>query len=288
MAATPNLKRSAGNLISTTLSSGISDSDLSITVSDGSSLDTTGGYIIIDEAVSSKREVVYYESRSGNVLTVSIDGRGREGTTPVSHDSGATVSDVLVKSHLNDFIDRFEIGHTDAGAHELPNNTGVSGLETGGTSRNLLKMNSSDIIELGDSNNELVIPAMDWQSFTPTWNNVTVGNGTSEGFYTRINDTIIGTAYFALGSTSSITGTVSLTPPVGTPLTREGFNIGSTRSVDFGTGAFSGLAILASNTIRPRCAGASASFVGDNEINATTPFTWTTNDYFHVNFTYHI
>lgn len=118
MAALPNLRRAIGNKISTTLSSSVTDSALSMTVADATGMDATGGYIIIDEADASKREIVYVESISGNTLTISTSGRGLAGTTGVAHDSGATVTDILVDEHINGTIDMYSVGHTDAGAHK--------------------------------------------------------------------------------------------------------------------------------------------------------------------------
>jgi hypothetical protein len=53
-----------------------------------------------------------------------------------------------------------------------------------------------------------------WRSFTPSWTNFTVGNGTNEGKYQRIGKTVIGMAQIILGSTSAMGTGPNFTPPV--------------------------------------------------------------------------
>lgn len=53
-----------------------------------------------------------------------------------------------------------------------------------------------------------------WQSWTPTWTNLTVGNGTASGAYMQIGKTVFARYSLVLGSTSSVSGAVSFAPPV--------------------------------------------------------------------------
>lgn len=117
MAAVPQLKKSAGNLFSTTLSADITDTALTMTVANATGLNASGGYLIIDEAVSASREIVYYESVASNTITIATGGRGLSGTTGVAHISGATVTDILVKEHVNDMVDQIQVEHNDNGTH---------------------------------------------------------------------------------------------------------------------------------------------------------------------------
>jgi hypothetical protein len=123
MANKPNIVKAIGNQLGTTLASGINASDTSITVSDGAGFSSDGGYIIIDENVAGKEEIVYVESASGATLTIATDGRGRCGTSATSHDAGATVSDILVDDHINGIADKFLIEHSDSGGHGVLNLT---------------------------------------------------------------------------------------------------------------------------------------------------------------------
>jgi hypothetical protein len=187
MAATPNITDAIANKYSSTLASGITDSDLTITVSDGSGLSATGGYVIIDEAISGSREIIYIESVSGNTLTVSSDGRGQQGTSAVAHNSGASITDILAQKHVNGINDQFKIEHNDSGVHTqidsgivssgtdvttsnkiideatysagtgvLDNDAALQGKEVGGTAREMIKMNTSDEVQVGNGTNLVV------------------------------------------------------------------------------------------------------------------------------------
>lgn len=115
--ATPLLVHAIGNKIATVLAGGINNSDLSISVSSGVGLNTDGGYIIIDKGLANE-EIVYIESVTGTTLIISNDGRGRCGTSAVSHSSGATVSDVIVDEHIEGMQTVFLLEHNDDGTHK--------------------------------------------------------------------------------------------------------------------------------------------------------------------------
>ena len=53
-----------------------------------------------------------------------------------------------------------------------------------------------------------------WTAWTPSWTNVTVGNGTNEGAYIQIGKIVFMRINFTLGNTSAITGLITLTLPV--------------------------------------------------------------------------
>lgn len=118
MANKPDLGRAAGNAISTTLSGSITNSALSANLTDATGVNTGGGHLIIDRGVDGKEEVIYYSSRSGSNIVIADDGRGRAGTSAVSHDDGATVEDVIVDETINDIVDSFEVEHNGDGSHK--------------------------------------------------------------------------------------------------------------------------------------------------------------------------
>lgn len=118
MAAVPTVARAIGNEVSSVLSSSITDSDTSITVADATGFNAAGGFVIIDEGISGKEEVVYVESVAGNILTVATSGRGQSGTSATSHDIGATITDILVAEHVNGIRSAFLLEHDDDGGHK--------------------------------------------------------------------------------------------------------------------------------------------------------------------------
>lgn len=118
MANVPNEVRGIGNELATTLSGSMTSNTTSMTLADATGFSASGGYVIIDEGVVGKEEVVYIESITGNTCTISTNGRGLEGTTGVSHDVGATVTDIIVANHINGPRTAYLVEHDDAGTHK--------------------------------------------------------------------------------------------------------------------------------------------------------------------------
>lgn len=116
--ALPGLLYGAGDRFSTTLNGGITDSDLSVTLSSVAGLNSNGGVLILDKTIGASREIIYYSSIAGNVLTIPSGGRGIAGTSAVAHSSGAAASDVIISDHINELIEKFVVDHTTAGAHK--------------------------------------------------------------------------------------------------------------------------------------------------------------------------
>lgn len=100
--------------VETTLASGINSSTTSMTVATGTGSALMGG-VVLDPAVGGvypdqftvaidpdtiNEEIVFVNYISSDTLTIV---RGRAGTTPVSHASGATVKHVLTSDDLNAF-----------------------------------------------------------------------------------------------------------------------------------------------------------------------------------------
>jgi hypothetical protein len=121
-----------------------------------------------------------------------------------------------------------------------------------------------------------------WQAWSPTYVNLTIGNGTVVARYTRIGDTVHAFFELTFGSTTAITGA---TPTISTPVaaaTHYSDNanaIGEAGLLDIGaTGYVGSVGIKTVNQFEPLAAdvaGAHAAAVG---LSATVPFTWTTGD----------
>lgn len=163
MGATPTLPHVIGNKISTTLASGINNSTLTIPLTSGVGLNTTGGYIIVDKGTSTE-EIIYLESVSGSTGTASSDGRGSGGTSAFSHSSGATVYDVLVSTHIEGSRSTFLTEHNLDGTHTtnvdktVDNTKAFKGKDSGGTARNIGNVTSGDFLEIGDTNLNGITP----------------------------------------------------------------------------------------------------------------------------------
>lgn len=127
----------------------------------------------------------------------------------------------------------------------------------------------------------------EWQSFTPTFGNFTLGNGTTSAFYRRVGANIEVKAYISAGSSTSITGTLTLTMPLSlnidgtkiatTGATRETFGIWNIK--DNGANNYLGYVTYdTATTVNFTQAGAT-SVVG-----ATSPITMGTSDSFEALF----
>lgn len=126
----------------------------------------------------------------------------------------------------------------------------------------------------------------DWTTWTPTWTNVTVGNGTVIARYRQIGKTVELFLRFTLGSTSSITGSFpTFTLPVNTLYTAYANGIATI--LDNGVQNYIGWVWMStSNTVWLGVNVASGTYVYDSTTSATVPFTWGINDAFTINMRY--
>lgn len=104
--AKPLLGYAIGNGASTTLSSGVTDSDTSFPLTSTTNFQAKSGagLVLIDEGTATE-ELAYATGISGGALTIPLANRGLEGGTPQAHTSGATVKGVLSAGLLNDIVD---------------------------------------------------------------------------------------------------------------------------------------------------------------------------------------
>lgn len=91
------------NFARSTLSSGISNVDTSLTLVDGSTFPTKYFHIIV-EPNGGNKEIIFVESRSGNVLTLAT--RGAKGTTAIAHAGGVQVVHTALAHNYQAHVDR--------------------------------------------------------------------------------------------------------------------------------------------------------------------------------------
>ena len=107
--------------------------------------------------------------------------------------------------------------------------------------------------------------------WTPTINNVTVGNGTIVGNYTIIGNRVFVSGSLTFGSTTSITGTIA---SASMPFTAASAGIINYMILDSGTafyGAYSAMIFAGTNYVN-------YPVHRDESIDATHPITWAEND----------
>ena len=134
------------------------------------------------------------------------------------------------------------------------------------------------------------LPSQAWQAWTPTWTNLTVGNGTVVAAYAQIGKTTFGRLSIVFGSTTSISGDVQFSLPV-TMATPGGTvritPIGHVQCWDNGASTYQGVVLPLSTTtgtIRPY--SVTGTVIEEIAASATIPFMWGTGDEFACEFFY--
>lgn len=142
---------------------------------------------------------------------------------------------------------------------------------------------------LGDFTSGDVLTAADlnaigtWTAFTPSWENLTVGNGTQSFYYCQINDVLHIEGRLTWGSTTAITGSfIRFAAPVGTLSANF---LAKTLLRDDGVASRQGPGVQSGNNILVQYFIVAGSVINGGNVNATNPHTWTTNDYIQVSVT---
>lgn len=126
-----------------------------------------------------------------------------------------------------------------------------------------------------------------WQSWTPTFTNLTVGDGTLTAKYTKVGKTVRGFVNLIFGSTTSISSSVSLTTPSTMANNLTWMPMGLVRMVDEGTDTYAGaVSVLTATTMLVQVNTANATYSDYNTISGSVPFTWTTSDRLIIEFCY--
>jgi len=123
----------------------------------------------------------------------------------------------------------------------------------------------------------------EWQEFTPTWNNVTLGNGTVDAYWRRVGDNMEIQASLVMGSTTSVIGSLTVVLPNSKviDLTKMASNVGSApeRPCGIATALDSGSAFRTGNTFPANnTAIGMISHNGGGTWGITNPHTWATGD----------
>ena len=125
-----------------------------------------------------------------------------------------------------------------------------------------------------------------WAPYAPTLTNVTVGNGAITARYKRIDKTVFFQTLFLFGSTSAITGSVTVGLPVAPRLiTSVSANV---FFLDDLVGWFPGSWAPSGSGVVIRATNTSGAYATATPLSSTAPFTWTTNDYFNVSGFYEV
>jgi hypothetical protein len=134
-------------------------------------------------------------------------------------------------------------------------------------------------------------PVAGWTSYTPTWTNLTVGNGTLVGAYRDNGSMIDLSVKLTFGSTTSVSGQVSFSLPFNAETTNiDTFRAGG-RYLDSGVREILSYFQVKTSTAECRYAyvnpsGSGVSYEIMSNVVAAEPWTWATNDQIMAFFSY--
>lgn len=124
-----------------------------------------------------------------------------------------------------------------------------------------------------------------WTSYTPTFANTTLGNGSAVGQYTQIGKTVFFRAAFTLNTTSAMGTTPTVTLPVAANANYAAGTeiVGALNLVDAGVTNYVGVVRCDSSTIATLLVEvASGTYVTLTGLTAAVPFAWGTSDYLTI------
>ena len=121
-----------------------------------------------------------------------------------------------------------------------------------------------------------------YTAYTPTFFNLTVGNGVIESAYCRVNNWVHYYGTIALGTTSSVTGSVVLNLPISCASVFSNqpaqFGFTSYRDVSAGATFYGVMNRHDAASVVFAVTNVSATYSTTQNVNATVPFTWTPAD----------
>lgn len=129
-----------------------------------------------------------------------------------------------------------------------------------------------DVVDAADLNTI----AGAWDSFTVTLTNISIGNGTATGFYKKIGRTVVYRVLVTFGSTTSVSGSMTVALPV-TGTSVQGVH--NLFMVDDSTGdVYPGVVSVSTTTAVLRAINTSSTYATQSNTSSTVPFTWATSD----------
>jgi hypothetical protein len=124
-------------------------------------------------------------------------------------------------------------------------------------------------------------------AFTPTFGNFTLGNGTVTASYVLVNKLCFMTVKVTLGSTSSVTGAITVSLPV---TAASSILYGSNAVInDTGTANYVGFVYQGSTTgLVLALQNVASTYPQRANTSATVPMTWAINDTFNITHTFEV
>ena len=194
-------------------------------------------------------------------------------TNPTSSDSLSSPSHSAQHANVNDAVEAIETALLDGAPLHIDDANERVGVGNVSPSYKLDvtgDINASGDLRIGGT----AVGA--WTSFTPTWLNLTQGNGTvGYAKYSQINKTVHFVVSFTWGSTTSLSGHWGMQLPV--TGRAESLGVHSLLLSDWGTTVYWGRSVMANATDVYFYSDKvlSSNYVYYEAVSATLPFTWT-------------
>ena len=120
----------------------------------------------------------------------------------------------------------------------------------------------------------------EWTTFTPSWTNLTVGNGTQSFVYAQVNDVVFVQGRLTFGTTTAFTSTfIRMASPVST---FAGNMLGHVLLREASVATRIGVIQESGNEALIQYHSVAGSVVNAANVNATNPFTWGNGDYIMI------
>ena len=119
-----------------------------------------------------------------------------------------------------------------------------------------------------------------WTSFTPSWVNLTPGNGTVSAAYSQFNKILFVTVKFTWGTTTSCSDPVRMTLPASlTQDTASQDAVGLATYGDTGIAGYSGyIGVISSTQVGLLVNNSASTYTSGNNVNNTRPHTFGNTD----------
>jgi hypothetical protein len=121
-----------------------------------------------------------------------------------------------------------------------------------------------------------------WVGYTPTFSNLTVGNGTSAFTYLQIGKTVHVRGRFSFGGTSSVSGLIAISLPV----TAVSSNFVANVTARSGGTDYALYAASTTTTLSLSAIGSAGTYANRVNTSATVPGTWNASDNITFSATY--
>ena len=129
-----------------------------------------------------------------------------------------------------------------------------------------------DVVDAADLNTI----AGAWDSFTVTLTNVSIGNGTASGFYKKIGRTVVYRVLVTFGSTTSVSGSITIDLPVTGTASQGVHNVFMTD--DSAAATYPGVVSPNTTSAVIRAINTAGTYATQTATSSSIPFTWATSD----------